>query len=354
MNMQRLVTMCVAAALTACGGDGSSDDGSGPLPTISIDDSTRVGSIVTATNGALNRFAGTEDALTGPSGAIGEVIAFLRALRPSSPVNMNGTHTRTCTVSGRRTIDASIADPTSATLSRGDTLTLTYAACDDGLELRAGRLRVTITSSPDGAFFLDPSTMTPGVRYEMTLVATDFVAVDSLGNYTGIDGDMTVGQAFDVADGWLNRTITGSSLTVDSGPDGVATESASLYGIGGRGRYVVESGAHFETGPGDYWPTVVAAAFTARLCSTGLGGCLDAVTEPPFIQLCDDAFPYAGILRISDSANRTVQVTAAGDPYTLPVDAVSVSYDVGAGVQGPFATTWSCLDAVDSSGCFVP
>jgi len=147
--------------------------------------------------------------------------------------------------------------------------------------------------------------------------------------------------------GWLMTSLSGSSLVVESGIDGVATQSARLSGVDG-GSYSMESGEHFPYGPSDFWPDYFSSAVSARICSTELGGCLDVVNDPPFVLGEYDYYPASGKLRVSDDAGHFVEVTA-----TSAAGAVTVTYDIGAGVQGPFATTWICLDAVDSTGCFV-
>lgn len=346
-NLRRLLSAGVAAALAACGGDGSVE--SSPPPTISIDDPTRLGAIATAANGALTDLSNLRG---GPKVSLATVFSLLRDLRPTSPFNFNGRHVASC-YSGQATLDGTVADTTGATLRPGDTFTLTYEDCDNGAFVKAGQLRVTITSSPDGAFFLDPGTMTSGVRYQMTIVVSSFAEIDrATGAYTALDGDIGVGQTW-VAwvgspGGWLESSIIGSSLAIESGLDGVAAESASLSGSLG-GSYAMQVDQLLETGPGDYNPLAFQTFFTARLCSTALDGCLNVVTDWTLTRFDYDLFPSSGTLRFGDGMGRFVQVTA-----TSGTGDVTVGYDVGAGVQGPFATTWSCLDAVDSTGCFVP
>jgi hypothetical protein len=194
--------------------------------------------------------------------------------------------------------------------------------------------------------------MTSGVRYEMTIVAAGFGEIyPTFGDYSALEGDMTIDQTWvgDMGGGWQMSSFSGSSLAIERGLDGVATESASLSGSGG-GRYAMQLDQQLEAGPGDTAPLAYRTSVTARICSTTLGGCLNAVTDPPLLRRYDDYLgPSSGSVRFADGASRFVDVTAvsgAGD--------VQARYDVGAGVQGPFATTWGCLDAVDSSGCFVP
>jgi len=255
-------------------------------------------------------------------------------------------------VSGSVTYSASITDPYLNTLAVGDRFSVTYNACDDGLgEISAGSMSVTITASPDGQLFLfDPATMTPGALYEMTIVTSDLVVVDDLGNYSGTDGDMAVGQVFetdlDGTGGWLMMSVSGNSLAFEEGADKVPLASARLTGIAG-GRYEMESGEHFAVDPSGF-PDATSSAFTARICTSDLGGCLNVLTNPAFVVQGYDYFPSSGTMRVSDDSGHFVQVTATNGS----TGAVDVSYDIGAGTVGPVSTTWGCLDQVDSSVCF--
>jgi hypothetical protein len=369
-NVLRHLSIGLVAALAACGssssGGGSAPaplvdiDYSGPLTSVAIDSAASVGSVATSANGSLGGFAGAGDTSTvtgaaqaGPKVDVGVLLAALRKVGGASAVGVSESDTQLCAVSGSVVVRATYSDPTGATLRQGDTFSITFNACDDGAGVTGGSMRLTITASPDGAmFFADPTTMTPGVLYEMTMVVTNFVTVDPYGYYSGMEGDMAVGMTWepdlDGMGGWLTSSISGTSIVVESGLNGVASQSASLSGVGG-GRYSMESGEHFAYGLTDYSPDFTSAAFSARVCSTELGGCLNVVNDPPFVLGAYALYPASGTLRVSDDSNRFVEVTA-----TSAAGNVTVSFDIGAGVQGPFATTWTCLDAVDSSSCFVP
>jgi hypothetical protein len=370
-NVMRFVSLGTAAVLAACGGSSSGGGSSGPPPiqiaytgptsSVSLDSTAAAGALVTGARTGLADFssAGSAATVIGAAGAgrrssVQLALSAVEKFRTGGAASVKGVtqpDTQPCAVSGSSTSTVSFADPTLATLAVGDSFSVTYNACDDGLgEVSAGTVTVTITACPDGKMFLDPTSMTPGVLYEMTEVATDLVVVDSLGYYSGTDGDMAVGMVFetdlDGTGGWLTMTVSGNSLAFAEGANGVALASAKLTGLAG-GRYALESGMHF---PVDLYssPDASSSAFTARICTSDLGGCLDVLTNPAFVVNGYDYYPSSGTMRTTDDAGHFVEVTATNGT----TGAVTVTYDIGAGVVGPKATTWSCLDQADSSACF--
>ena len=246
-----------------------------------------------------------------------------------------------------------MADPSGYTVSAGDRFSVTFNACNDGpgYGIIAGSETVIVGASPNGAsFFSDPTTMAPGVIYSMTVLISDFVIVDDLGYYSGIDGDMTVAMTFTTDDpyatsGWLTSSVSGSGIAFEAGFDKVATESAKLTGIAG-GHYSMESGAYYPYGLYD-WPDAFSSDVSVRLCSTELGGCLNVQNSAPFIQGEYDSYPRSGTIEFSDDSGHFIELTA-----TSSAGNVTIYYDIGAGTVGPVYTTWGCLNQADSSACF--
>jgi hypothetical protein len=355
----RILSIGAVAALAACSSSGGGAPYidiayEGPTQTVTLDDPATAGAMVAAANAGVGSFAGSSDtsAVVGVGGAgpaVG-VRAALRALqkirRPGVAVVAGVTQRDTypCYVSGSYTLSATMADPDGLVLTRGDAFSVAFNVCDDGFGVMAGTETVTIDACPDGAFFLDPTSATPGAVYGMTVQLFDFVQVDELGYFSGLDGDMTVSMSYavdgDGVGGWMTSSVSGDGIAFAQGFELVATSSASLTGIDG-GRYSMEEGAHFPIDLYD-WPDVYRSAISARICSTemgGAGGCLDVETTSPLLQLDGDPYPYTGTLVFSDDAGHYVRITA-----TSGTGSVTVTYLIGAGPEATTFTTWGCLD----------
>lgn len=367
-RFNQIASIAAAAALAGCSGGGSSGGGaapyidvgySGPTTAIAIDSTAAVASAVSSGAVSLGAFSGAAD--TGAIGAAGAqrrmaVKAALAALArhhvPGGAVvaGVTQTDSQPCAVSGSVAFTASIADETGATLAAGDVISVSFNACDDGYGITAGSMSVRIDACPDNAYMLDPSMLAPGVVYGMTMTVTDFVNVDTLGYYAGLDGDESVTMVYqadgDGFGGWLTTTISGDHIAFEEGQDQVATSSARISGIG-VADYSLASGEHFPVDPTD-WPDFTSSDVAVRLCATEIGGCINVETSSSILMDTLDGYPYAGTITYSDDSGRYVELTAT-DGAT---GAVTIYYDIGAGRVGPVYTTSDCLDQVDTSGCF--
>ncbi len=269
-------SIAAALALVGCGSGGGGgappyiDVGySGPTTTVTITSTANIGSLVTAANGGVTTLASSVDTgvvavgSAAPGVTVKAALAALSKLRAGGGTVVSGvtdSQTQACAVSGSVTLGYTMADPSGYTVSAGDRFSVTFNACNDGpgYGIIAGSETVIVGASPGGAsFFSDPTTMAPGVIYSMTVLISDFVIVDDLGYYSGIDGDMTVAMTFTTDDpyatsGWLTSSESGSGISFEAGFDKVATESAKLTGIAG-GHYSMESGAYYPYGLYD-WP----------------------------------------------------------------------------------------------------
>lgn len=369
-RFQHVVSIAAFAALAGCGSSGGGasapyvDIGyTGPTTTVTLDSTATVASLVAGAN-EVTTIAGTVDTgavLTGvgkatPRVSVKAALAALSKLRTAGGAVVSGvtdSQTQPCAVSGSVTLSATMADPSGATVSAGDRFSVTFNACNDGpgYGVIAGSETIVVGASPDGAWFFDPaSPVTPGLLYSMTVLISDFVIVDDLGYYSGIDGDMTVAMDYaidgDTVGGWLTSSESGNGIAFESGFDKVANYSAKIAGIGG-GTYLIESGEHYPYDLYD-WPDEYGSNISARLCSSDMGGCINVSTTAPIHQLDGYSYPYTGTIKYSDDSGRFVELS----PTNGSTGAVTIYYDIGAGRVGPVYTTWSCLAGATPSACF--
>jgi hypothetical protein len=286
----------------------------------------------------------------GPKASTALALATLARIRRESPAAFTGvtqSQVTPCTT-GDITISATVADGTGATTSVGDGYQISFNNCTDSLGGRmTGTLGFTITAT-DGALFMDsPPVMNAGTTYSMAITYGAFAMVDSMGSFTGIDGNMTVSMLYASGTGWRTETITGSSIVFAAGSNGNITSSFEMAGPTAGGQYSILGGEHYPSGLTSF-PDAQASGFTARLCSTEMAGCLKVVTNPALEVWDPDLYPSKGTMTFTDDAGRYITLTATNGV----TGAVTVTYNIGAGVVGPKATTWSCLDQADSSACF--
>jgi hypothetical protein len=365
-RFQHVVSIAAVAALAGCGSSSGGGAGApyvdigytGPTTTVPLDSTARIAMVATDASGGVSVFSSASDTSAVAARGAAPAVTVKSALAALSRHRIGGgavvagvtqSDTQPCYVSGSVTAVASFADPTGATLTAGDSFSVTFNACDDGYGVSSGSMSVTINACPDGAYFLDPTAITPGKFYAMSLTVRDFATVDTLGYYSGIEGDMTVSLDFvtdlDGVGGWLTSSVAGGSIAFEEGYDKVASYSAKIAGIAG-GTYLMESGEHYPTSLYD-WPDEYGSNISARLCSSEMGGCINVRTTAPIYQLDGYQYPYTGTVKYSDDSGHYVELSP-----TSGSGAVTLYYDVGAGRVGPVYTTWSCLAGATPSACF--
>lgn len=366
IRFQHVVSIAAVAAVAGCGSSGGGaaapyvDIGyTGPNTTVTLDSTAKVAAVATDATGGVSVFSSASDTTAVAARGAAPAVTVKAALAALSRHRIGGgavvagvtqTDTQACYVSGSVTARASFADPTGATLTAGDSFSVTFNACDDGYGISSGSMSVTINACPDGAYFLDPTALTPGKLYGMTMIVRDFATFDTLGYYSGMEGDMTVSLDFatdlDGVGGWLTSSVSGGSIAFEEGYDKVANYSAKIVGIGG-GTYLMESGEHYPYDLYD-WPDEYGSNISARLCSSEMGGCVNVSTTSPIHQLDGYSYPYTGTVKYSDDSGHYVELS----PTNGSTGAVTLYYDVGAGRVGPVYTTWSCLAGATPSACF--
>jgi hypothetical protein len=365
----KLVSIAAAATLAGCGSESQGGPAApyidigytGPTTAIAITSTDAVAATVSAGGASLGGFSGAADTGAIAVAAPKERLAAKAALAAlgrhhlgagAVVAGVTSSGSQPCAVSGSISFSSTMADSTGETLAAGDTMSVSFNACDDGYGVTAGTMTVRIDACPDNAYMLDPSMLAPGVTYGMTMTISDFVSVDELGYYAGIDGDETVSMVYtadgDGIGGWLTTTVSGDHVAFEEGYDGVAASSARIAGIG-TADYWMESGEHFPYDPSDF-PDATSSALSVRLCSTELGGCVNVETSSDVLVDTAQLYPYAGTITYSDDAGHYVEVTATNGA----TGAVTIYYDIGAGRVGPIDTTSACLEQADTSGCFPP
>lgn len=188
-----------------------------------------------------------------------------------------GPLTSACSGGGSVTVSGDLASE--QTLTAGDSVTIEFVDCDDGLAVVDGRLSMTITTF-EGA--MDSGMFSLGVSLELTA----FTVVED-GETVAADGDVTM--TISAASPMLTLTMTSSSLAV-SGGDG--THELSGYSLtqsidSASGEYSVDASG-----------TVESSAFE--------GAATFDVTEP-FIG-SGAAHPGSGELLVSGAGGATLRL----------------------------------------------
>ncbi len=356
---KKALVLGAMAALSACGGGGSSGGkiaytGKTTLATITTSNAlTLAGSTggISSTGSSVGIIGAVS---TSPRASYEEALARAEAAIRSMPVTVTGVtvnQTQACTKSGTMTISGSISDPgtgTTACFHAGDWVQLSLAACDDGLgTVESGTMRMTITAMPAGSC-APPSTTTPAGMtvgaYGMAVTLTDVVTTSTAtGDWSGMNGDMTLGIAWDGTA--LTSSITGGSIASQSGNGATITASSVLEGLGGSGRYDLHDVAAFayDSLTATYTPVYGAFGASLRMCSLEMnppdGGCVDLSVSPDMKKMAGDLYPSSGTLRITGQAGAYVQLVVQDNQY------VTVSYNVGTSSGTVTNVPWTCIDA---------
>lgn len=328
-RLHRTGTLCLLAALLpACGGGGGDDSDAvveQPRVSLSATSEPRVTAVAldsvlqSQTNAALDALS------TGSSGSTQLKLAALtgrqvakRALQSAkSIVQVSGSQTSNCTVSGSFTASANVANPSAFLGTAGDSATLTFSACVEtpGLVLD-GSLGISVVSST------------------ATLQVWDIQATNL---------SITLGDIV-----W--RESGSTRVTIDDRTAGVSmvtsTSARSSYfrSVGGQQRasYTLLNSTLTSAQDTTTGMVTATASFVATGTFNGLGDVSYKVETPAALQGPADAtHPTSGTVKITGAANASLLLVLGATSVRVLAD-----YN-GDGVADSDTTrTWEEIDAL--------
>jgi hypothetical protein len=359
----RITAIGATALLVACGSSDKKGSSAinvtytGPTSSVALTSTAAIGGITTGATSSLAGISGASGGAVGATGVAGAkaranaqaAVALVGQILKATPslAGVTQSQTQQCPGGGSETASFTVYDPDYPLAYVGDSVSVSFAACKDvDGSMVTGAFTMAITAT-DGALIGDLLSMAADTLYEVTLTFTDWVQIDPSGSFAGIDGEEVFGMYYDSGTGWLDSSISGTSLVAAEGLGQTITSAVKLSGPGNTGDYSLVAGARYPSGL-DYAADADSSAVTARICSTDAGGCLEVETSPALVVAVGDGYPSSGTITYSDDMGRFVEITAT-DGVTGDI---TVYYDIGAGTVGPVYTTWDCLDQEDSSSCF--
>lgn len=321
MNRSLIVLILSLLTLAACGGADDSVGNSNPPPSPAIGinpDNVLVVAQVTYQSAASSGEIADLASDTGVTGAgVGNLTkpaivqpGILDAVlqTPFGPTELS------CAMSGTLTVSGDLADL--LTLSAGDTITVEYDACDDGVgEVLDGRLDLEINSvSGDVATGLYELTM--------TILLTDFQSATASDVLTGNgDGTATVNT---LAAPYVEASVFGNSMRTDSN---ASSETLTNF-------------SSAQTLDAGISPAPFTFLVSGTLDSSQLGGSVEYSTQVIF-EGFDTNYPYVGeLLIVGDTSSARIIAQANA------IDVVIELYSNTTGTGTPDSTintTWTEL-----------
>lgn len=320
MKSQHLLTLGLALTICACGGSGS-EAGITVPPTLNaplvIDSNNAKPAARTAYSASANSMR-SSDQVGGPGIAVSPGSDFAKpyirqnitegllgrtrndALKPQAP----------CAVSGTETTSANLANPLA--LTAGDTITVDYLGCDNGLgEVLNGKIEMTIAVFAgdliSGLYLLDVNVVL--VNFEVR-TADDTVLANG-DSSVSID---TLGLPL------VLLAVSGNSLSIQSN-----TSSEAI--------------TDFQTSQSvdsSVFPEPYTQSTSGTVDSSQIAGTISYFTPVAF-QGVGTAYPFAGELLISGADNATIRLIA--------LDAVNVRIETDSNGDGVVDmsedTTWA-------------
>lgn len=333
--MKKILTLAVlgGAGLAGCGGGGGAGTPvvGAAAPTVAITAANQ-GSVARAivnggqAFGESQPFATTGGATTAQSaaatraalraGALQSVVrrglaaAFApqRSAAIASATRAAGAagSTDPCAVSGSVTTTLLDADA-SQSLSKGDSLTVTFNQCNDADAVMTGVMTFTLSSVG--------STAANDVQFGGTLSFVQVSATSSTGS-SNINGSVGVDVAITSSSFQLAITVGGSALTVASSAPGYLDT------------IVYEQGMQLTIAATDGLVAQSTVALDGSLTATSIGGRILIATVQPFRQLDSDAYPSSGQMVVTGAAGTHLRVTA--------LDAIQVQLELDANGDGAY------------------
>jgi hypothetical protein len=240
-------------------------------------------------------------------------------------------------MTGTFTISGNIADETGTFLTPGDTISIFFNNCDDGIGVVLnGKLALVVVTGVDTDF-------TPPYDYTFDTTLTNFSVTDSgSGESFTANGDLTLREAVTADALFTDTEASGNKLTATV--DG-KTETLKDYWI--RGTLSAAAAAYTAESSG-------LSDCCATLESTVLGGTVDFENIERFSGV-GDSYPYAGDLFITGaivlpgSRNSSVELIAVDE---LCVDLL-VDEDGDGAIDAGITTTWESLPTGIPADCVI-
>lgn len=307
MQRKTLTLAAMTLAVSACGGNASfsgigstppnnigSGSGSGDTITAASSYDVAKASYLSATNtGNISGLVG----VSGVAGGSGNVtkpepgaLAIAAVKRVGGVVQAVpfGPDTVDCGVSGTVTSSGDIADPVTPTLTPGDTISIIFNSCDDGVgEVLDGAIDYTVD-----AFSGD---LQSGLyQLVMTLQTTAFQVTTAAGQET-LNGDATVDLDTRQSPA-VTASVTGSSLTTDRV---VTTETLTDYST-------------TQTANAGQTPSPYSILASGVLEHTDIDGPV-AYSTPTMFEGFDTNYPSTGLLLITAPEGTFLRLIALDD-----------------------------------------
>jgi hypothetical protein len=331
----RFKTICATIPLTllaACGGSSNDGGNAGTPPppaslAISAGNAAEVSGAAygaATSSGELTDLSGSAGIMGGGAGSFskatvnGQVKATVGGLAQQVPI---GSGPVDCLVNGTVDISGDIQDPIAVTagiLTPGDTFSVEYVACDDGVgEILDGRIDMVVGDPFTGNISNGAYELTMDIEISNFQVTTATDVITSNG-----DTSTTLNT---LAAPYIEASVGGNSITVDAN---AGSETLSAY-------------SSEQTFDGRVAPAPYTMAAAGTLDSTQIGGVVDYSTPVTF-EGVDTGYPTAGVLLVEgeNSAARLV-AQANGVDVVIEIDAD------GDGVfEDTINTTWEALTSL--------
>lgn len=369
LSKKLLATAAAALVLAACAKEdeprGPDVAYAGPTASASFSSAASVGGVATSVLDATKGVSGVTEggALVVIGAAAGERATVKRALRLVAEARranaallsgvVGASFTVPCAADGSLTMSAQSA--TAGLTTAGDYIQISFEQCTDAFgTVSWGSLRLEITATTGADFLADPAVMQHGVAYGVRMIFTDFATVTASGAWSGMDGDVAVTMTADQTFHVLTWELSGTSIVGADGVDDTLLHAFMLAEITPGAGYSDTFEEWYDGVDGfDSPPTAATWDFEGRVCALAIGGCLNVTTDPPFSQFPGDLFPNEGTMTITADSGAFIELAVVGlEAGTTGAVDVTYSFD-GVITFGPFSTTWTCLEAADSSACFV-
>jgi hypothetical protein len=250
-------------------------------------------------------------------------------------------------VSGTISGTATVQDPNYPFRYTGDTATITFERCNNGMgEVLDGVISLTINTSDGFADFLNgqPYQLTQNFTYSATLAFADLTYANANGMWFGMEGNITLSVTKRVSPNQIEHSISGTGLAYIVGQGSSILGASLLTAPSGSPQYAENVVTEYDSS--FYSELDDLSTVSGKLCSLAMRGCVEIVTVNPVRQDYLASHPRAGRFVItSGKAEIIFQI--------LDVYNVDIGYDFDTTVDptplGTAHVTWTCLDANNCS-----